>query len=432
MNNNINQGLKSNRYSNDSDTVCVEIENNHVVKQEDHGSLQNIKRCFSISTGNDINYKPMPDPKRIKYDPSIALNLNQNFLPINFEIPSLVFTNSTKKSGRNIHTINGWDKTAHTNSDVLELLRQTGKSQFAKIRTTPGTKNVKLPVVITEKQFSPVKRNTAVKQSRNSGHKEQMSEIEKYSDTCADTEGKYLHDSSRKCLRSSKFLSNQTNNLRDSLGKENCNESVLNNVVEKLKPALSYNTCGNRNGNNCTHSVGKSSNTSKLSRNVNESMFSCEDIEGVDKRKCHLSTEMTSSSDLSYTSDQINKSAETPKSISTRNKIVNSQSCVNKTTDQNSNNHSKTPQRQNKTPKKQDRSLMNSKVDGKYQNVLKSVGTGIQTSISDHKENLVETQNLLGQKVLGEPVYYHPRQLNHQKRLRNKLLQKQIKSNEPN
>ena len=69
MNNNINQGFnKSIRYSNDSDTVCDEIENNHVVKQEDHGSLQNIKCCLSISTGNDINYKPMPDPNRIKYD----------------------------------------------------------------------------------------------------------------------------------------------------------------------------------------------------------------------------------------------------------------------------------------------------------------------------------------------------------------------------
>ena len=121
MNNNINQGFnKSIRYSNDSDTVCDEIGNNPVLEQEDHGSLQNIKHCFSISTGNNINYKPMPDPKRIKYDPSIALNQNQNFLPINFEIPSLVFTNSTKKSGRNIHTINSWDKTAHTKSDVLD------------------------------------------------------------------------------------------------------------------------------------------------------------------------------------------------------------------------------------------------------------------------------------------------------------------------
>ena len=218
--------------------------------------------------------------------------------------------------------------------------------------------------------------------------------------------------------------------MRDSLEKENCNESVLNNVVEKLKPALSHNPCGDRNENNCTHSVGKSSNTSKLSRNVNESMFSCEDIEGVDKSKCYLSTEMTSSSDLSYISDQINKSAETPKLISTRNKTLNSQSCVNNTTDQNSNNRSNTPQRLNKTPKKQDRSLMNSKVDEKCQNVLKSVGTGTKTSISDH-EDLMETQNLLGQKVLSEPVYSHPRQVNHEKRLRNKLLQKQMKANEP-
>ena len=314
---------------------------------------------------------------------------------------------------------------------MLELMRQTGKSQSAKIRTTPGTKNVKLPAVITEKQFSPAKRNTAVEQSSNSAHKEQMSEIEKYSDTCADTESKYLHGTSRKCLRSSKLLSNRTNNLRDSLEKENCNESVLNNVVEKLKPALSHKTCGYRNENNCTHSVGKSSNASKLSRNANEPMFSCEDIEGVDKSKCYISTEMTSSSDLSYTSDQINKSAETPASISTRNKTLNSQSCVNKTTDQNSNNHSNTPQRLNKTPKKHDRSLMNSKVDEKCQNVLKSVGTGTKTSISDHKEDLIETQNLLGQKVLSEPVYSHPRQVNHQKRLRNKLLQKQMKANEP-
>ena len=226
----------------------------------------------------------MPDPERIKYDPSIALNPNQNFLSINFEIPSLVFTNSIKKSGRNINTIKSWDRTAHTKSDVLELMRQTGKSQCAKIRTTPGTKNVKLPAV-------PAKRNTAVEQSSNSAHKEQMSEIEKYSDTCADTESKYLHETSRKCLRSSKLLSNRTNNLRDSLEKENCNESVLNNVVEKLKPALSHNTCGDRNENNCTHSVGKSSNISKLSRNVNESMFSCEDIEGAGKSKCYLSTE---------------------------------------------------------------------------------------------------------------------------------------------
>ena len=72
-----------------------------------------------------------------------------------------------------------------------------------------------------------------------------------------------------------------------------------------------------------------------------------------------------------------------------------------------------------------------SKVDEKCQNVLKSVGTGTKTSISDHKEDLIETQNLLGQKVLSEPVYSHPRQVNHQKRLRNKLLQKQMKANEP-
>ena len=206
---------------------------------------------------------------------------------------------------------------------------------------------------------------------------------------------------------------------------------MLNNVVEKLKPALSHNTCGDRNENNCTHSVGKSSNTSKLSPNVNEPMFSCEDIKGVDKSKCYLATEMTSSSDLSYTSDQINKSAETPESISTRNKTLNSQSCVNKTTDQNSINRSNTPQRLNKTPKKHDRSLMNSKVDEKCQNVLKSVGTGTKTSISGHKDDLIETQNLLGQKVLSEPVYSHPRQVNHQKKLRNKLLQKQMKATEP-
>ena len=140
---------------------------------------------------------------------------------------------------------------------------------------------------------------------------------------------------------------------------------------------------------------------------------------------------MTSSSDLSYTSDQINKSAETPESISTRNKTLNSQSCVNKTTHQNSNNRSNTPQRLNKAPKKQDRSLMNLKVEEKCQNVLKSFGTGTKTSISDHKKDLIETQNLLGQKVLSEPVYSHPRQVNHQKRLRNKLLQKQMKANEP-
>ena len=81
-----------------------------------------------------------------------------------------------------------------------------------------------------QKQISPARRNTVVKQSRNSAHKKQMSEIEKYSDTCADTEGKYLQDASRKCPKSYKFSSNGTNNLRDSFGKENCNESVLNHV----------------------------------------------------------------------------------------------------------------------------------------------------------------------------------------------------------
>ena len=53
-----------------------------------------------------------------------------------------------------------------------------------------------------------------------------------------------------------------------------------------------------------------------------------------------------------------------------------------------------------------------------------------QTSMGDHKEDLIKTQNLLGQQVLSEPVYSHLRQLNHQKRLRNKLLQKQMKANE--
>ena len=54
MNNNINQGLKCTRYSNDSDTVCVEIENNHVVKQENHGS------CLGTSAGNNANTNLIP------------------------------------------------------------------------------------------------------------------------------------------------------------------------------------------------------------------------------------------------------------------------------------------------------------------------------------------------------------------------------------
>ena len=64
---------------------------------------------------------------------------------------------------------------------------------------------------------------------------------------------------------------------------------------------------------------------SKLSCSVNEQIFKCENIKGADKSKCYLSTEMTSSSDLCVTNDQISKSVETSESLNTRNETVNSQ-----------------------------------------------------------------------------------------------------------
>ena len=73
VNNIINLSLKCTRYSNNRDTVCVEIENNRVIKQENHGS------CLGTSKENNGNTNVMPDSKRVKYDPSIALNPNQNF-----------------------------------------------------------------------------------------------------------------------------------------------------------------------------------------------------------------------------------------------------------------------------------------------------------------------------------------------------------------
>ena len=149
---------------------------------------------------------------------------------------------------------------------------------------------------------------------------------------------------------------------------------MLNDVLEKLKPSLSYNTCGNRNENNSTHSFGRSSNTSKISCSVNEQMFSCKIIEGADKSKNYLSSQMTSSSDLSYTNNQINKAVEMSGLINTTDETVNPQNFANTATEQISNNHPTFCEKQDRSLKKQDRSLMNSKVDEKCHNVLKSVG----------------------------------------------------------
>ena len=93
----------------------------------------------------------------------------------------------------------------------------------------------------------------------------------------------------------------------------------------KIKPVLSNNTCSNRDDNNCICYLGKSSNTAKLSCNANEQMLCCENIEETDQSKGYISTEMTLSSDLSYTNDHINKAVETSKSINTTDETVNSQ-----------------------------------------------------------------------------------------------------------
>ena len=66
---------------------------------------------------------------------------------------------------------------------------------------------------------------------------------------------------------------------------------MLKHVVEKIKPALSNNTCGNSYEDRYNHYVGKSSKMSNDSCNVNEKVFSYENVD-TDKNKGYLSRVM--------------------------------------------------------------------------------------------------------------------------------------------